>query len=47
MKSGFHYDVSKNPPLVPILSEMNHVYAIQNNSLRPILILHSDLRLGL
>jgi len=47
MEPGFHYDVYKNQLFVLILSQMNHVYSIPNNSLRSILMLHSDLRLGL
>jgi hypothetical protein len=34
MKPGFHCRVYKNPPIVPILSQMNHVHAIAHYSFK-------------
>jgi hypothetical protein len=42
-----HRRIHNSPPLVPILSQINPVYAPHPTSQRPILILSSHLRLGL
>jgi hypothetical protein len=43
----FHLRIHKYPPLVPILNQINPVYAPHRTTWRSILILSSHLRLGL